>query len=149
MENIIIDSREKIINKWISDYVDNCDKHDINTKQLEIAHFLDVVVLNLFNSKFNNDVDCPFESQEEADNFYINYVKEKYHYIIDIFPLEVLYFYGYTYANKGLFLTEYILGKKPGYNFQENILEERYNGKFTDKMESILINKLGVKKLIK
>ena len=37
MENIIIDSRKKIINKWISNYVDYCDKHDINTQQNEIA----------------------------------------------------------------------------------------------------------------
>lgn len=140
--------RKQIIDEWIKQHESHCAELGTISHCWCIGKFLDMVALKLWTNKFNpNDIDCPYNSYEEAETHAIKSIKEVYSYIINVFPLEVLYFYGYNSAQHECFLIDYIFGKEPEYIFASPV--EKYIGEFTPKMEDILINKLGVKKLIK
>jgi hypothetical protein len=124
---------------------------EIDSQRFQIAPFLDKVVLRLWTNKFDPyDPDCPFVSPEDAESFCISDLMDEYGYIITTFPLEILHYYGYTYSKQGClqgcFLTDYIFNEYDEYNINEN---DRYFGEFSPKMKDLLINKLGVKQLIK
>lgn len=137
-----------IIDDWICQYSEQCEGLGVSSHRVQISRFLDLVVLHLWTNKYDPyDVNCPFESYEDAEQFCIDEIKDRFGYIIDTFPIEILYFYGYVYAKQGCFLIDYIFDKDIDYEFNDTF--ERYTGKFNSKFENILINKLGVKRLIK
>lgn len=114
-----------------------------------IPHFLDHVVCALWITKFDpTDITCEYDSAEEADEASTTKICERYSDLIQTFPLEIMYYIGYQHAYNQIISTEEIFNKP----FHEcgafdNRNGEMYWGKFTEKMEGILINKLGVKKL--
>ena len=114
-----------------------------------IPHFLDHVVCALWTNKFDpTDITCEYNSAEEADKTTIANIYERYADLIQTFPLEIMYYTGYQHAYNQIINTEEIFNKP----FHEcgafdNKNGEMYWGRFTEKMEDILINKLGVKKL--
>lgn len=114
-----------------------------------IPHFLDHVVCALWITKFDpTDITCEYDSAEEADEASITKICERYSDLIQTFPLEIMYYIGYQHAYNQIISTEEIFNKP----FHEcgafdNRNGEMYWGRFTEKMENILINKLGVKKL--
>ena len=145
MENY--EYRKQIINEWIADHERHCAELGTISPRWQVARFLDMAALRLWTNSFDPyDVDCPFESPEEAEQFAIDTIKDEYSTIIAMFPLEIMYFFGYTSAKQGCFLTDYIFDRDEDYPFTDAI--ECYTGTFTPKMEDILVNKLGVKTLI-
>lgn len=116
---------------------------------LVIPHFLDHVVCALWITKFDpTDITCEYDSAEEADEVKTAEICERYSNFIQTFPLEIMYYVGYQHAYNQIINTEEIFNKP----FHEcgtfdNRNGEMYWGRFTEKMENILINKLGVKKL--
>lgn len=143
-------TNKQIIDKWISDYLMQCELMEVDSQRFKICMFLDAVVLYLGRNKFNpTDVDCQFSCAEEAEQFYIDELKQRFGYIITTFPLEVMHYYGYLYAGQGCFLVEEIFGKTVDSFNETPSLNELYYGEFTPKIKDILINKLGVKTLIK
>ena len=140
--------RRQIINDWVNEHEKHCAELGTISPRWQVARFLDMVALKLWTNRFDPyDVECPFTSPEDAERFAIDMIKEEYGAIIDMFPLEVMYFFGYMSAKQGCFLTDYIFDKDEDYPFTNAI--ECYTGEFTPKMENILVNKLGVKRLIK
>lgn len=138
---------KKTIDNWIADYNMQCELMELDSRRFQIAPFLDKVVLRLWTNKFDPyNPDCPFVSAENAEEFCISDLMDEYGYIITTFPLEILHYYGYTYAKQGCFLTDYIFNVYDEDNINEN---DRYFGEFSPKMKDLLINKLGVKQLIK
>lgn len=138
---------KRTIDTWIVDYNENCELMEIDSRRFQIALFLDKVVLRLWTNKFDPyDPECPFTSPEDAEEFCISDLKDEYGYIITTFPLEILHYYGYTYAKQGCFLTDYIFDRYNENNINDN---DRYFGGFSPKMKKLLVDKLGVKQLIK
>ena len=141
------EQRKQIINKWLYDHENHCAELGTVSPRWQVARFLDMAALRLWTNRFDPyDVECPFDSPEEAEQFAIDTIKEEYSHIIAIYPLEILYYLGYVHANQGCFLTEYIFGHDKDYPFTDAI--ECYTGEFTPKMKDILVNKLDVKTLI-
>ena len=141
---------KQIIDKWVSDYLMQCELMEVDSQRVNIPRFLDLVVLYLGRNRFNpTDVDCQFSSAEEAEQFYIDEIKQRFGYIITTFPLEVMHYYGYLYAGQGCFLVEEIFGKTVDSLNETLSLNELYYGEFTPKIKDILLNKLGIKTLIK
>ena len=140
--------RRQIINDWVNKHEKHCADLGTISPRWQVARFLDMAALRLWTNSFDPyDVDCPFTSPEDAEQFAIDMIHEEYDNLIAMFPLEVMYFLGYTQAKQGCFLVDYIFDKDEDYPFTDAI--ECYTGSFTPKMEDILVNKLGVKRLIK
>lgn len=116
----------------------------------EIGEFLEEVVLNFWVSAFDiNELD--YLSEEDQYEWCYDYMHKKYGYIIDNIPLEVIYYYGIIdiLFNNCLFSKKlYGLGRIELQDIYSRISGQYFLGKFTDKAEDILINKLGIKKLI-
>ena len=140
--------RSQIINDWLSAHEKHCAELGTISPRWQVARFLDMAALRLWTNGFDPyDVECPFTSPEDAEQFAIDMIKEEYGTVINIFPLEVMYYLGYIQAKQGCFLTDYIFDKDEDYEFTNAI--ESYTGEFTPKMYDILVNKLGVKHIIK
>lgn len=116
----------------------------------EIGEFLEDVVLNFWVSAFDiNELD--YLSEEDQNEWRCDYMHKKYGYIIDNIPLEVIYYYGIIdiLFNDCLFSKKlYGIDRIELQNIYGRISGKYFSGKFTDKAEDILINKLGIKKLI-
>ena len=143
---------KRIIDKWVSDYLMQCELMEVDSQRFKICMFLDAVVLYLGRLDRNFDptaIDTDYDTPEEMEQYYIDEIKQRFGYIITTFPLEVMHYYGYLYAGQGCFLVEEIFGKKVDSLNESPSLKELYYGEFTPKIKDILINKLGVKTLIK
>ena len=141
-----------IIDKWVSDYLMQCELMEVDSQRFKICMFLDAVVLYLGRLDRNFDptaIDTDYDTPEEMEQYYIDEIKQRFGYIITTFPLEVMHYYGYLYAGQGCFLVEEIFGQKVDTLNESPSLKELYYGEFTPKIKDILINKLGVKTLIK
>ena len=145
---------KRIIDKWVSDYLMQCELMEIDSQRFKICQFLDAVVLYLGRptyDRFNpitidgSDYDTP----EEMEQYFIDEIKHRFGYIITTFPLEIMHYYGYLYAGHGCFLTEELFGMSVDNLNESTSLKELYYGEFTPKIKDILINKLGVNILIK
>lgn len=116
----------------------------------EIGEFLEEVVLNFWVSAFDiNELD--YLSEEDQYKWCFDYMHKKYSNIIDNIPLEVIYYYGIIdiLFNNCLFSKKlYGLDRMELQNIYGRISGQYFSGKFTDKAEDILINKLGINKLI-
>lgn len=107
-----------------------------------VCHALDVIVMRLFSSKFDPyDVSCPYDSEEEAERDMIKSVKDEFAEIL-MMPLEVIYLIAARWANRYMFLTDDVFGEDVE---DEDI--DLYVGQFSDKLDDILVNKLGVRRL--
>lgn len=143
---------KQIIDKWISDYLIQCELMEIDSQRFKICQFLDAVVLYLGRLNRNFDptaIDTDYDTPEEMEQYFIDEIKHRFGYIITTFPLEIMHYYGYLYAGQGCFLTEELFGKSVDNLNGSPELKELYYGEFTPKIKDILINKLGVKTLIK
>lgn len=106
-----------------------------------VCHALDVIVMRLFSSKFDPyDVTCPYDSEKEAECAMIDSVKSEFSDIL-IMPIELIYHIAAKWATLYMFLTDDVFGENADYK------NNSYMGSFSEKMEDILINKLGVKKI--
>ena len=108
---------------------------------------LDHVVLELWTNSYDPyDITCEFDSADEEERYYINkLINSHYGKFIKDIPLEVLYYFGYKYGYSSCHMVEEIFGEELTYHFDDTV--RMYTGKFTKKMEYILVNKLGVTKL--
>ena len=116
----------------------------------EIGSLIDDVIMCLWTYKFDIN-ELIYETPEELDHETVEYINGRYGETIKNIPLEMIYYYGIvdTVGYK-CFLYEraYGMGKDEIVNKYKNNVES-FTGKFTDKMEDILVNKLGVKLLVK
>ena len=128
-----------------TDLLDPCvDKYCLGRA---VPHVLDHVVLDLWNNSYDpHDITCEFDSAEEEEQYYINkLINSHYGKFIRDIPLEVLYYFGYRYGYSSCHMVEEIFGEDITYGFENTF--RMYTGRFTKKMEDILVNKLGVTKL--
>ena len=114
----------------------------------KIGDFLDDVVLCLYRKGFDPN-DLTYESKEESEQQALNYIYEHYKDIIDNIPLEVIYYWGIIESmNNNLILNNKVFGLKAREIvdiWHTNI--ELFSGRFTPELETILINKLNIKRL--
>lgn len=124
--------------------------NNIYPKLGEIGEFLEDVVLNFWVSAFDiNELD--YLSEEDQYKWCCDYMHKKYSNIINNVPLEVIYYYGIIdiLFNNSLFSEKlYGLNRIELQNIYNRTNDQYFSGKFTDKAEDILINKLGINKLI-
>lgn len=121
---------------------------DIYTCFVMIPHMLDHIVCGLWNICYDpTDITCEFDSAEEMERHKINSLKERYKEALETFPLEIMYHLAYKKAATYILNTEEIFNKPFHDCTAFNSELEKYTGKFTEKMEDILVNKLGVKKM--
>ena len=96
-----------------------------------------------------NELD--FISEEAYEEWCVKNITDKYSNIINNYPLEIIYYYGIIdiLFNDCLFSKKlYGLDRIELQNIYHRFNGQYFSGKFTDKAEDILINKLGIKKLI-
>lgn len=125
----------------------HCPFVDQDAEACRVAHMLDMIVLQLFNIVYNPyDVSEEYDSQEEKEQGLANAFMEHntWKKLLEM-PLEIIYYFAYKHANHQCCETEEVFGKDIHYDFNNNY--EQYAGRFTPKMEDILINKLNVKKM--
>ena len=138
------DERKQQIDNWVRQYENHCAELGTISFSWQIAKFLDQVVLKLWTNKFN-PLDVEYLNESEAEQCVIDSIMEEFKFIVDMFPIEILYYYGYAQARSNCFLIEEIFDKTIDYGFCNSM--ERYIGAFSPKMTDILIEKLGVKRL--
>ena len=91
--------RARLINDWIVKHENHCAELGTISPKWRVARFLDMTALKLWTNRFDPyDVDCPFTSPEDAEQFVIDTIKDEYNDVITMFPLEVMYYLGYTQA---------------------------------------------------
>lgn len=116
----------------------------------KIGEFLEDVVLNLWVMAFDiNELD--FISEEAYEEWCVKNITDKYSNIINNYPLEIIYYYGIIdiLFNDCIFSKKlYGLDRIELQNIYHRFNGQYFSGKFTDKAEDILMNKLGIKKLI-
>ena len=140
-------THEERFNKLFAKYdIMHPDIHQIE----EIGSLIDDVVLCLWTNSFDiNELD--YETPEELDYETFEYINSRYDETIKNIPLEMIYYYGIVdtvFDKCFLYERAYGMDKYEIINKYNNSIET-FNGRFTDKMEYILINKLGVKRLAK
>lgn len=116
----------------------------------EIGSLIDDAIMCLWTSKFDIN-ELIYETPEELDHETFEYINGRYGETIKNIPLEMIYYYGIVDTiDYNCFLYERAYGMSKDEmvkKYKNNI--EAFTGKFTDKMEDILVNKLGVKRLAK
>ena len=124
-----------------------CPFVDVDAEAKRVAHMLDMIVLDIYNITYDpTDIGEDYDSLEEKQQAKADkYLTDKNWSKLLEMPLEILYHFGYKYASELCNMTEEVFGKDIHYSFDNNF--ELYAGRFTPKMEDILINKLNVKKL--
>lgn len=124
-----------------------CPFVDVNEEAKRVAHMLDMIVLDIYNLTYDPmDIGEEYDSLDEKQKSKAEkYLNDKHWGPLLEMPLEILYHFGYKYASELCNMTEEVFGKDLHYAFDNNY--ELYAGKFTTKMEDILINKLNVKKM--
>lgn len=125
-------------------------KHPDIKRIEEIGSLIDDAVMCLWANKFDIN-ELFYNTPEELDHETYMYLNDRYGETIKNIPLEMIYYYGIidTIYNK-CFLYERAYGMS-----RDEIVEkynndvESFSGRFSEKMENILVNKLGVKSLAK
>jgi hypothetical protein len=125
-------------------------KHPDIKRIEEIGSLIDDAVMCLWTYKFDiNELD--HETPDELDRETYMYLNDRYGETLKNIPLEMIYYYGIIDTisyNCFLYERAYGMSKDEISNAYKNNIES-FTGRFTDKMEDIFINKLGVKSLIK
>jgi ssDNA-binding Zn-finger/Zn-ribbon topoisomerase 1 len=83
-----------------------------------------------------------YDSYEDMIKQKLDDIRQRYQEMIDTFPMEVLHYLGYKWANAYMTCTKEVFGKE--YVTYEN--GEQYTGKFTPKIKEYL-ERLGVRTL--
>lgn len=116
----------------------------------EIGSLIDDAVMCLWTYKFDiNELD--YETPEELDHETYMYLNGRYRETIKNIPLEMIYYYGLVDTisyNCFLYERAYGMSRDEIVNKYNNDIED-FSGRFSEKMENILVNRLGVKSLVK
>ena len=116
----------------------------------EIGSLIDDAVMCLWTYKFDIN-ELVYETPEELDHETYMYLNGRYGETIKNIPLEMIYYYGLVDTisyNCFLYERAYEMSRDEIVNKYNNDIES-FSGRFSDKMENILVNKLGVKRLAK
>ena len=138
-------THEERFNKLFAKYgITYPDIHQIE----EIGSLIDDVVLCLWSNSFDiNELD--YETPDELDKETLNYITDRYKETIKNIPLEIIYYYGIVdtvFDMCFLYERAYGMDKYEIINKYNNNIEA-FTGRFTERMENILVNKLGIKRL--
>ena len=106
-----------------------------------VVVFLDAVG-GLIDAKYNSHNNYLYDSYDDMIKQRLDKIREQHQSIIDTYPIEVLYYLGYKWANAYMHCTEEVFGKD--YLTHEN--GEQYTGKFQPKVKEYL-ERLGVRTL--
>ena len=116
----------------------------------EIGSLIDDAIMCLWTYKFDIN-ELVYETPEELDRETYMYLNDRYGETIKNIPLEMIYYYGLIdtmYHKCFLYERAYGMSRDEIINKYDNDIES-FSGRFSEKMENILVNKLGVKRLAK
>lgn len=106
-----------------------------------VVVFLDAVG-GLIDAKYDSHNKYLYDSYDDMIKRRLDKIREQHQSIIDTYPIEVLYYLGYKWANAYMHCTLEVFGKD--YLTHEN--GEQYTGKFQPKVREYL-ERLGVRTL--
>lgn len=106
-----------------------------------VVVFLDAVG-GLIDAKYDSHNKYLYDSYDDMIKQRLDKIREQHQSIIDTYPIEVLYYLGYKWANAYMHCTLEVFGKD--YLTHEN--GEQYTGKFQPKVREYL-ERLGVRTL--
>ena len=116
----------------------------------EIGSLIDDAIMCLWTYKFDIN-ELFYETPEELDHETYMYLNSRYGETIKNIPLEMIYYYGLVDTisyNCFLYERAYGMSRDEITNKYNNDVES-LSGRFSEKMENILVNRLGVKSLVK
>lgn len=116
----------------------------------EIGSLIDDAIMCLWTYKFDIN-ELVYETPEDLDRETYMYLNDRYGETIKNIPLEMIYYYGLIdtlYHKCFLYERAYGMSRDEIINKYDNDIES-FSGRFSEKMENILVNRLGVKSLVK
>lgn len=125
-------------------------KHPDIKRIEEIGSLIDDAIMCLWTYKFDIN-ELVYETPEELDRETYMYINDRYGETIKNIPLEMIYYYGLIdtmYHKCFLYERAYGMSRDDIVNKYNNDIES-FSGRFSEKMENILVNRLGVKSLVK